>query len=65
MGRLLRHENDYGTITILDNRLVTRKYGEQILRSFNPDLKIITGDIENITKENKTFFDSKENDKLL
>ena len=65
MGRLLRHENDYGTITILDNRLVTRKYGEQILRSFNPDLKIITGDIENITKENKTFFNSKENDKLL
>lgn len=35
-GRLLRQESDTGTITILDERLVTRSYGKDILDSLPP-----------------------------
>lgn len=35
-GRLLRNEADTGTITILDERLVTRRYGKDILDSLPP-----------------------------
>lgn len=35
-GRLLRRESDSGTITILDERLLTRSYGRAILDSLPP-----------------------------
>tara|TARA_R110000824_G_scaffold7892_4_gene35785 strand:+ start:7388 stop:9517 length:2130 start_codon:yes stop_codon:yes gene_type:complete len=35
-GRLLRSETDRGKITILDERLVSRRYGESILNSLPP-----------------------------
>jgi len=35
-GRLLRRESDRGTITILDQRLLTRSYGRAILDSLPP-----------------------------
>jgi len=35
-GRLLRHENDTGTITILDERLLTKSYGRAIIDSLPP-----------------------------
>ena len=35
-GRLLRTESDSGTITMLDNRLLTRRYGKAILNSLPP-----------------------------
>ena len=35
-GRLLRDESDAGTITIMDKRLITRKYGKAILKSLPP-----------------------------
>jgi len=35
-GRLLRSENDRGTITVLDRRLLTRAYGKAILESLPP-----------------------------
>ncbi|HTR00312.1 MAG TPA: ATP-dependent DNA helicase DinG [Candidatus Acidoferrum sp.] len=35
-GRLLRQESDTGTITILDERLLTRGYGKDILASLPP-----------------------------
>ncbi len=35
-GRLLRRESDTGTITILDERLLTRSYGRAILASMPP-----------------------------
>jgi ATP-dependent DNA helicase DinG len=35
-GRLLRQESDTGTITILDERLITRSYGRAILDSLPP-----------------------------
>jgi ATP-dependent DNA helicase DinG len=35
-GRLLRKESDTGSITILDERLLTRSYGRAILDSLPP-----------------------------
>lgn len=35
-GRLLRSENDKGIISILDNRLITRGYGSQLISALPP-----------------------------
>ena len=35
-GRLIRHETDGGRITLLDRRIVTRRYGEALLASLPP-----------------------------
>jgi ATP-dependent DNA helicase DinG len=35
-GRLIRHENDYGRITLLDKRVVTQRYGRVLLDSLPP-----------------------------
>ena len=38
-GRLLRNEKDQGSITVLDERLLTRQYGKAILDSM-PDYRL-------------------------
>lgn len=35
-GRLIRHENDHGRITLLDKRIVTKRYGRQLLAALPP-----------------------------
>ncbi len=40
-GRLLRHEDDRGRVTILDRRLVSKNYGRQLLDSLPPFKQII------------------------
>jgi ATP-dependent DNA helicase DinG len=40
-GRLLRTEQDRGRITVLDARLITRRYGQQILQSL-PNYRLET-----------------------
>ncbi|MGA0838723.1 MAG: ATP-dependent DNA helicase DinG [Pseudomonadales bacterium] len=35
-GRLIRHERDYGRITLLDRRVITRRYGQRLLDSLPP-----------------------------
>ncbi len=35
-GRLLRNEKDSGVITLLDNRLLNRRYGKALLDSLPP-----------------------------
>ena len=35
-GRLIRHETDGGRITLLDRRIVTRRYGESLLATLPP-----------------------------
>ena len=35
-GRLIRHEGDWGTITLLDRRIVTRRYGRDLIASLPP-----------------------------
>lgn len=41
VGRLIRTEKDTGAVTILDNRLVTKKYGKGILDSLPPFRRVI------------------------
>ncbi|MCE9678267.1 ATP-dependent DNA helicase DinG [Shewanella sp. AS1] len=40
-GRLLRKEEDYGRITILDRRLITKRYGKSLLDSLPPFRQVI------------------------
>lgn len=35
-GRLIRHENDHGRITMLDKRIVTKRYGKALIDSLPP-----------------------------
>jgi ATP-dependent DNA helicase DinG len=35
-GRLIRHEGDYGRITLLDRRVLTQRYGQALLDSLPP-----------------------------
>lgn len=35
-GRLIRHENDHGRITMLDKRIVSQRYGRALLESLPP-----------------------------
>lgn len=36
VGRLIRTEHDYGRVTILDNRIRTQRYGQQLLNCLPP-----------------------------
>ena len=40
-GRLLRNEQDEGVITIMDKRLVTKRYGKQLLDSLPPYERVV------------------------
>ena len=40
VGRLIRTEQDYGRITILDNRILTARYGKQLLACLPPFKRI-------------------------
>ncbi|MBR9729558.1 ATP-dependent DNA helicase DinG [Shewanella intestini] len=40
-GRLLRKEEDYGRVTILDRRLVTKRYGKSLIDALPPFRKVI------------------------
>jgi ATP-dependent DNA helicase DinG len=40
-GRLLRKEQDYGRVTILDRRLVTKRYGQSLIDALPPFRRVI------------------------
>lgn len=40
VGRLIRTEQDYGRVTILDNRIKTQRYGQQLLACLPPFKRI-------------------------
>ncbi|MFT6917817.1 MAG: ATP-dependent DNA helicase DinG [Cognaticolwellia sp.] len=40
-GRLLRNEKDYGVITLMDRRVVNKRYGKDLLNSLPPFKRII------------------------
>ena len=40
VGRLIRTETDYGRVTILDNRILTARYGKQLLACLPPFKRI-------------------------
>lgn len=49
VGRLLRHEDDYGRITFLDNRIVTKPYGRVLLLSL-PPYPVVMGDTASLSR---------------
>lgn len=49
-GRLIRSENDYGRVTILDRRVVTKAYGRHLLEALPP----MRQHIERVQHPNKT-----------
>ena len=40
-GRLIRNEQDFGKITLLDNRVMTKSYGKILMNSLPPYQKVI------------------------
>jgi len=42
-GRLLRNEKDVGKITLLDRRVVNKRYGKELLNSLPPYKRVIEG----------------------
>jgi len=55
-GRLIRNETDYGVVTILDSRVVTKSYGKIFIRSLHR-CGYATGNTEYITKMIKEHID--------
>lgn len=58
MGRLIRSKSDKGVIAILDDRLITQRYGPIFLNSI-PPAKLITGGKRQILLEAEHFFSSR------
>ena len=40
-GRLLRSETDKGRVTLLDRRIVSRRYGQAMLESLPPFRRVV------------------------
>jgi len=60
-GRLLRHESDWGVVTVLDSRILSsgkRSYGKIIINSFPDDLIITVDDkyVERFLSQHETPF---------
>lgn len=58
-GRLIRSENDWGAVTILDDRVVERWYGRLFLSAL-PDLPVYTGELPEILERLASFFKERE-----
>lgn len=53
-GRLIRNEKDYGSLFILDNRILNASYGNEFLKLI-PKKNVMVNTIENLLKEINTF----------
>ena len=54
-GRLIRHERDYGTVTMLDKRIVTQRYGRALIESLPPFRLDIARSVKSLRYE-QTYF---------
>jgi len=54
-GRLIRSRTDYGSVVVLDNRLLQRAYGRRFLESL-PPAGLISGRMEDAFDELAAFF---------
>lgn len=59
MGRLLRTKADYGTIFVLDPRLITRRYGQTILTNLRNQIPIKHGNLAECIDDMVKFFESR------
>lgn len=56
IGRLIRTESDRGVAVILDNRLINRRYGHTIMRTFPENMPIETVSTDDLIKKTADFF---------
>ncbi|WP_182182587.1 helicase C-terminal domain-containing protein [Lactiplantibacillus plantarum] len=59
IGRLIRTDEDRGAAVILDDRLMTKRYGQTILKALPKTLPPATGSLTMITQELQSFFKTK------
>ncbi|WP_246005659.1 helicase C-terminal domain-containing protein [Companilactobacillus insicii] len=55
LGRLVRSPEDKGVILLLDNRILTKNYGKDILNSLPNGLQVIDEDMDSIKKDMNDF----------
>lgn len=58
MGRLLRTKGDFGTIFVLDPRLVTKRYGQTILTNLKNEIPVKQGTLDECVIDMVKFFES-------
>ncbi|MFC6182048.1 helicase C-terminal domain-containing protein [Lactiplantibacillus daowaiensis] len=56
IGRLIRTDQDRGAAVILDDRLMTKRYGQTILKALPKTMPPFSGNIAEITQELQSFF---------
>jgi ATP-dependent DNA helicase DinG len=59
IGRLIRTDHDRGAAVILDDRLMTKRYGQTIIKALPKTLPPTAGTIPEITAELQSFFKTK------
>jgi ATP-dependent DNA helicase DinG len=58
-GRLVRARTDRGAVLVLDDRLVTRRYG-RYLRDSLPDAPLVKGPWQEVMRRLRTFYGEDE-----
>jgi len=58
-GRLIRNKSDFGAITILDRRVVSKSYGRSFLASL-PECQVVVGEAENVFGQLRAFLDARK-----
>lgn len=56
LGRLIRTDQDTGAAVILDDRLVTKRYGQTILKALPKSMPPVNGSVTEIATELQKFF---------
>ena len=54
-GRLIRRRSDRGVVVVLDQRILTKRYGRIFLESL-PPLSVVQGDRDTVFQEMEKFF---------
>lgn len=57
-GRLIRRKTDWGSVVILDNRIVTKYYGRTFIGSL-PEVPVVSGPAAKVWKELERFYQGK------
>jgi ATP-dependent DNA helicase DinG len=55
-GRLMRHTGDYGTVVVLDRRLVEKSYGRTFIDSI-PETKRLVAPLQEVAQAVEAFFE--------
>lgn len=59
IGRLIRDDSDFGSVILLDNRIINKKYGTMILNSLPKTITVQNTTSEKIAEEVNQFFNKK------